>query len=183
MRTGTKGAVKAALHGAAEVRPAPRASPPPHRGRVRQRAQRPRLTCALRSAANPPPDARGLIQPGLALADLAQPRWRLEQRLPPRAPAPRPGFAPPQSSGPQAQVPLCGRPENRPAQERTAATAPPSGRRTTVPCLEATPPHELPPCPCRKTVPRLRESHPIVAQGSTNTKDLTGLPLKTKRKP
>lgn len=183
MRTGTKGAVKAALHGAAEVHPAPRASPPPHRGRVRQRAQRPRLTCALRSAADTPPDAQGLTRPGLAPADLAQSRWRLEQRLLPRDPAPAQGSPQLSLVVTPAQDPLCGRPENRPAQDHTAATAPPSDRRTRVRCLEATPPHQLPPCSGRRSIPRLRESHPIVAQGSTNTKDLIGLPLKTKRKP
>lgn len=83
----------------------------------------------------------GPIQPGPALgeAGLAQSRWRLEQRLLPRAPAPAQGSPQLSLVVTLAQEPLCGCPANRRAKDHTAAHSGPWRLEDHTPCLEATP--------------------------------------------
>lgn len=128
-----------------------------------------------------------LIQQGPVLgeAGLAQSRWRLEQRLLPRAPAPAQGSPQLSLVVTLAQAPLCGCLTNCPAQYHNAAHSGPWRLEDHTPCLEATPlptrGHALSDrsgTHSRQTLP-----NPTVAQGFVPTLDLTGQPLKTQRKP
>lgn len=115
-----------------------------------------------------------LIQqsPVLGEAGLAQSRWRLEQRLLPRAPAPAQGSPQLSLVVTLAQASLCGCLTNCPAQYHNAHSDP-WRLEDQTPCLEATPLHEVTPWPClTEAVPTPGQTMPsssTVAQSSVHS--------------